>query len=402
MPDNKLECAESKSAFTVFVIFLRLGLTSFGGPVAHLGFFREEFVIRRRWLSERCYADLVALCQFLPGPASSQVGIALGLSRAGYPGALAAWAGFTLPSAIALILFAMGIASYSEVIPVGVLQGLQIAAVAVVAQAVWGMGKNFCIDVARLSIMAAAACFVLLVPSVFAQVGVMLMAGLIGLVVFKPEHVFVHAPLLIRVRRWVGLFWLMVFFTLLIVLPLLAAHYSNQTLALIDTFFRAGSLVFGGGHVVLPLLQAEVIPAGWVSNDTFLAGYAAAQAVPGPLFSFAAFLGGSITGVSGGWLAGMVCLLAIFAPSFLLVIGVLPFWESLRANARTQAALAGINAAVVGLLLAALYQLVCSSAIEHAQDFGLALLAFIALMFWKMPAWLVVLGSGVAGGLLAL
>lgn len=402
MPDNKLECAESKSAFTVFVIFLRLGLTSFGGPVAHLGFFREEFVIRRRWLSERCYADLVALCQFLPGPASSQVGIALGLSRAGYPGALAAWAGFTLPSAIALILFAMGIASYSEVIPVGVLQGLQIAAVAVVAQAVWGMGKNFCIDVARLSIMAAAACFVLLVPSVFAQVGVMLMAGLIGFVLFKSEHMFVPASLAIRVRRWVGLCWLMVFFTLLVVLPLLATHYSNQTLVLIDAFFRAGSLVFGGGHVVLPLLQAEVIPAGWVSNDTFLAGYAAAQAVPGPLFSFAAFLGGSITSVSGGWLAGMVCLLAIFAPSFLLVIGVLPFWESLRANARTQAALAGINAAVVGLLLAALYQLVCSSAIEHVQDFGLALLAFIALMFWKMPAWLVVLGSGVAGGLLAL
>ncbi len=402
MSDNTSVNAESKSAWIVFFIFLRLGLTSFGGPVAHLGYFREEFVIRRQWLTERCYADLVALCQFLPGPASSQVGIALGLSRAGYTGALAAWAGFTLPSAIALILFALGLSSYGEVIPSGVLHGLKVAAVAVVAQAVWGMGKNLCPDVARISVMVAATCFVLLLPSALGQVSAIAIAALIGLIVFKPEQVLAHEPLPIRVRRCVGFCWLMVFFTLLISLPLLAAHYSNQTLSMVDTFFRAGALVFGGGHVVLPLLQAEVVPAGWVSNDAFLAGYAAAQAVPGPLFTFAAFLGSSVNGGSSGWLAGIICLLAIFAPSFLLVIGTLPFWESLRGSVRTQAALAGVNAAVVGLLLAALYQPVWSSAIGRPQDFGLALLAFVALMFWKLPAWLVVLGSGVAGWLLAL
>ncbi|WP_207951273.1 chromate efflux transporter [Cupriavidus sp. L7L] len=390
-----------RSPWTVFLIFLRLGLTSFGGPIAHLGYFRDEFVTRRQWLAERSYADLVALCQFLPGPASSQVGIALGLSRTGYAGALAAWAGFTLPSAIALILFALGMASYGDAIPAGVLHGLKVVAVAVVAQAVWGMARNLCPDAPRITIMAAATCLVLLVPSAGGQVGVIAIAAVIGLLLFKPQQGPAHDPLPIAISRRVGLFWLTLFFALLMGLPLLTTLFPNQALSMVDAFYRAGSLVFGGGHVVLPLLQAEVVPTGWVSNDAFLAGYGAAQAVPGPLFTFAAFLGASMNQAPTGWLGGLICLLAIFAPSFLLVVGALPFWERLRRNPRTQAALSGINAAVVGLLLAALYQPVWTSAIHAPNDFGLALVALVALMFWKLPPWLVVVGSGAAGWLLS-
>lgn len=389
-----------RSPWAVFLIFLRLGLTSFGGPIAHLGYFRDEFVTRRQWLTERSYADLVALCQFLPGPASSQVGIALGLSRSGYAGALAAWTGFTLPSAIALILFAMGLASYGEAIPSGVLHGLKVAAVAVVAQAVWGMARNLCADAPHITLMVAATCFVLWMPSAWGQVGVIAMAAVIGLLWFKPQQGATHEPLPITIRRRVGLFWLTLFVALLIGLPLSTAVLPNQTLVMVDAFFRAGSLVFGGGHVVLPLLQAEVVPSNWVSNDAFLAGYGAAQAVPGPLFTFAAFLGASMNQAPTGWLGGSIGLLAIFVPSFLLVVGVLPFWERLRRNSRTQAALSGINAAVVGLLLSAFYQPVWTSAIHAPQDFGLALVALVALMFWKLPPWLVVVGSGVAGWLL--
>ncbi|QRQ85892.1 MULTISPECIES: chromate efflux transporter [Cupriavidus] len=390
-----------RSPWTVFLIFLRLGLTSFGGPIAHLGYFRDEFVTRRQWLTERSYADLVALCQFLPGPASSQVGMALGLSRSGYAGAFAAWAGFTLPSAIALILFALGMASYRDAIPAGVLHGLKVVAVAVVAQAVWGMARNLCPDAPRITIMAAATCLVLLVPSALGQVGVIALAAVIGLLLFKPQQGPAHDPLPIAISRRVGLFWLTLFFALLMGLPLLTTLFPNPALSMVDAFYRAGSLVFGGGHVVLPLLQAEVVPTGWVSNDAFLAGYGAAQAVPGPLFTFAAFLGASMNQTPTGWLGGLICLLAIFAPSFLLVVGALPFWERLRRTPRTQAALSGINAAVVGLLLAALYQPVWTSAIHAPNDFGLALVALVALMFWKLPPWLVVIGSGVAGWLLS-
>ncbi|HDZ9772227.1 TPA: chromate efflux transporter, partial [Klebsiella variicola subsp. variicola] len=322
-------------------------------------------------------------------------------SRSGYAGALAAWAGFTLPSAIALILFALGIASYGDAMPSGVLHGLKVVAVAVVVQAVWGMARNLCPDAPRITIMAAATCFVLLVPSTLGQVGVIAIAAVIGLLLFKPQQGAAHDPLPIAIRRRVGLFWLTLFFALLMGLPLLTATFPNQTLSMVDAFYRAGSLVFGGGHVVLPLLQAEVVPSGWVSNDAFLAGYGAAQAVPGPLFTFAAFLGASMNQAPSGWFGGLVCLLAIFAPSFLLVVGALPFWERLRRNSRTQAALLGINAAVVGLLLAALYQPVWTSAIHAPQDFGLALVALVALMFWKLPPWLVVVGSGVAGWLLS-
>lgn len=394
--------SESASAWEVFLIFLRLGLTSFGGPIAHLGYFREEFVARRQWLSERSYADLVALCQFLPGPASSQVGLALGLSRAGYGGALAAWAGFTLPSAIALILFALGLATWGDALPAGVLQGLKVVAVAVVAQAVWGMARNLCTDTPRITLMALATCVVLIWPTALGQIGVILAAALAGLLLFKPTISERHDRLPIRVGRHAAGLSLGLFFILLLGLPIVAEAWPGQVTALIDAFYRAGSLVFGGGHVVLPLLQAEVVPTGWVDNDTFLAGYGAAQAVPGPLFTFSAFLGASLNGEPSGWTGGLLCLIAIFAPSFLLVIGALPFWEQLRGSAHVQAALAGVNAAVVGLLLAALYQPVWTSAIRGASDFGLALLALIALMAWKLPPWLVVLLSGVAGWLLSL
>lgn len=391
-----------RSPWAVFLIFLRLGLTSFGGPIAHLGYFREEFVTKRQWLTERSYADLIALCQFLPGPASSQVGIALGLSRSGYAGALAAWVGFTLPSAIALILFALGISSYGDAIAPGALHGLKVVAVSVVAQAVWGMARNLCTDALRATIMTIAACVALIIPTAWGQVGVIIVAAMAGRLFVKPVKGFAHDPLPITVGNRAGVVWLSLFFALLLGLPLLTHLVPDPALAMADAFYRAGSLVFGGGHVVLPLLQAEVVPSGWVSNDAFLAGYGAAQAVPGPLFTFAAFLGASMSTPPTGWLGSIICLLAIFAPSFLLVVGALPFWEQLRRNEHTQAALAGVNAAVVGLLLSALYNPVWTSAIHQPQDFGLALVAFAALMFWKIPSWLVVAGSGLIGWLLGL
>ncbi|MDF1780636.1 MAG: chromate efflux transporter [Alcanivoracaceae bacterium] len=394
--------AEERSAWRVLFIFLRLGLTSFGGPVAHIGFFRDEFVTRRKWLTDRSYADLVALCQFLPGPASSQVGIAIGLTRSGYGGALAAWAGFTLPSAIALILLALGLASYGEVIAPGVLHGFKIAAVAVVAQAVWGMARKLCPDVPRTLIALAAASFVLWVPAAWAQIAVIVLAGFIGLLLFSPVQSDGHDPLPIGISQRAGGFWLFLFFVLLMGLPLLSALLPSQMLAVFDAFYRSGALVFGGGHVVLPLLQAEVVPTGWVGNDAFLAGYGAAQAVPGPLFTFAAFLGGSMNVAPTGWLGGAVCLIAIFVPSFLLVMGALPFWEGLRRNARVQAALLAINAAVVGLLLAALYNPVWSSAIYAWKDAVLASVALIALTLLKQPPWLVVAGCAVGGWLLSI
>ncbi|MFZ0154488.1 chromate efflux transporter [Pseudomonas sp.] len=383
----------------VFLIFLRLGLTSFGGPVAHLGYFRTEFVTRRHWLSERGYADLVALCQFLPGPASSQVGIALGLSQAGYRGALAAWFGFTLPSALALMLIAQGITEAGQAMPDGIVHGLKVAAVAIVAQAVWGMGRNLCPDLPRITVMVVASCWVLLMPSAWMQVGVIAVAGVLGLFIFKPDQPADHDALPVTVSRRAGLYWLTLFFILLMGLPLLNALWSSQTLSLLAAFYRSGALVFGGGHVVLPLLQAEVVPSGWVSNETFLAGYGITQAMPGPLFTFAAFLGASMQSAPSGWLGGLLCLVAIFAPSFFLVFGTLPFWEQMRRNLRMQAAMQGFNAAVVGLLLAALYQPVWITAIVQPQDVVLALVALMALMVWKLPPWQVVIMCALAGWL---
>lgn len=354
--------------------------------------------MRRRWLSEHSYADLVALCQFLPGPASSQVGFALGLSRCGYAGALAAWAGFTLPSALMLIGFARVVAGEAQVLPAGMLHGLKVVAVAVVAQAVWGMARTLCPDVARITIMLATACLVLLMPSALAQVGCIAMAAIVGLLLFKPLPSESHEPMTVPVRRRVGACWLALFFALLVGLPALAAWYPGHGVAQVEAFYRAGAMVFGGGHVVLPLLQAQVVQPGWVDSDVFLAGYGAAQAVPGPLFTFAAFLGASMQHAPSGWIGGLVCLLAIFVPSLLLVMGALPFWQRLRHYAQARAALMGINACVVGLLLAALYQPVWTSAIHGPWDFALAWVALVALMFWRLPPWLVVIGSGVVAG----
>jgi len=396
------------TTWQVFWVFLRLGLTSFGGPVAHLGYFRAEFVQRRQWLSERSYADLVALCQFLPGPASSQVGMALGLLRAGLPGALAAWLGFTLPSALALALFGLGMASGTTFLSAGALHGLKVVAVAVVAQAVWGMARTLCVGWARSALMLLAAGAVLCWPGVWAQVGVMLAAGVAGWVWFgRGGAALPAAPTLsedglhVPVRRRTGAALLLLFAALLVLLPLAVRLWPGALLALFDAFYRVGALVFGGGHVMLPLLQAVVVPPGWVSADAFLAGYGATQAVPGPLFTFAAFLGAAMAPWPGGWLGALVCLVAIFVPSFLLVVGALPFWERLRRNAHAQAALAGVNAAVVGLLLAALVHPVGTGAILGAADAALALLAFTALVAWRVPPWAVVLASGAGGAVLA-
>ena len=382
--------------------FLRLGLTSFGGPVAHLGYFREEFVHRRRWLDDRSYADLVALCQFLPGPASSQVGIAVGLLRAGYAGAFAAWTGFTLPSAMAMVLFAYGATALGNAAGSGWLHGLKVAAVAVVAQAVLGMARTLAPDRARATLAVVAAIIALGAPSSWGQIGAIALGGIVGAVLLRGGEEIAPAALPLHVSRALGALLLAVFFALLIGLPLLAAAIPSQALKEFDAFYRAGSLVFGGGHVVLPLLQASVVPPGWVDNDAFLAGYGAAQAVPGPLFTFAAYLGTVMGPPPNGWIGASICLIAIFLPSFLLVIGALPFWDQLRRRPVAQASLRGVNAAVVGLLLAALYQPVWTVGITDAADFALAVAAFLLLFMWQTPPWLVVILSAAAGALISL
>ena len=388
---------EGRTAAAVFLPILRLGLTSFGGPVAHLGYFREEFVVRRKWLDERAYADLVALCQFLPGPASSQVGIGVGLARAGLPGAVAAWIAFTMPSAIALILFGYGVTKFGDAVGSGALHGLKVVAVAVVAQAVWGMAQKLCPDAKRATLAVLATIGVLAVPSPFVQVGAIVVGGLVGWATLRADAATDHVDLGVRVNRGVAITALALFFAGLIGLPLLAAAFPSQTMALVDSFYRSGSLVFGGGHVVLPLLQSEVVGPGWVSKDAFLAGYGAAQAVPGPLFTFAAFLGTVMNAEPRGITGGLICLVVIFASSFLLVIGAMPFWDTLRRIGAVRNALLGVNAVVVGLLLAALYDPVWTSAILSASDFGLALAAYTLLVFWKTPPWLVVILTAFGG-----
>jgi chromate transporter len=385
------------SVLAVFITFLKLGLTSFGGPIAHLGYFREEFVVRKKWIEERVYADLVALCQFTPGPASSKVGIGIGLAKAGLPGAIAAWFAFTLPSALALLLFAYGVEAFAGDLNTGWLHGLKVVAVAVVAQAVWGMARNLTPDAPRFTLAIAAAAIAMIWPTSAGQVAAILFGALVGYALLRPKQDEEHVPMAISLGRTAGALCLLMFFALLIALPMLNAAYSSQSLALFDSFYRAGALVFGGGHVVLPLLQAEVVPPGWVTNDAFLAGYGAAQAVPGPLFTFSAYLGAIMGPQPNGWRGALLCLAAIFLPSFLLVIGVLPFWDDLRRFRAVRSALTGVNAAVVGLLLAALYHPVWTSGILSSVDFGLGLAAFALLVFWKVPPWLVVLLSAVAG-----
>ena len=385
----------------VLLVALKLGVTSFGGPVAHIGYFRDEYVTRRRWLDERSYADLVALCQLLPGPASSQVGIAVGMTRAGIGGGLAAWLGFTLPSAAALILFGYGVATFEQLVTAGWLRGLKVVAAAVVAFAVYGMAQNLAPDRRRATIAALAAIGMLFWRTPLAQVLVIVLAGGAGWLLLRdfgrPPHGSSSNRSAAVLRTVICL---TLFLTLLIGLPVVRQLADNAWLEVFDGFYRSGALVFGGGHVVLPLLQAEVVPGGWVTGDQFIAGYGAAQAVPGPLFTFSAYLGTVMAGPTGGWRGGLFALGAIFLPSFLLVIGILPLWDRLRSVARFRGAIAGVNAAVVGLLLAALYDPVWITAIHAPSDVALGLAAFGMLAWWKLPPWLVVLLGAATGAAL--
>ncbi|GAA0588594.1 chromate efflux transporter [Caenispirillum bisanense] len=376
----------------MFGAFLRLGLTAFGGPVAHIGYFREEFVARRRWLDEAAYADLVALCQFLPGPASSQVGIALGLMRGGLGGAAAAWVAFTLPSALLMALAALGIGWLSGAggLTAEALSGLKAAAVAEVAVALWSMARSLTPDAPRATIAVAAAALVTLWGAAAAQMVAIGLGAVAGLALVRPDVRPAAARIPLPIGRRTAAAALGLFLALLGGLPLLGGPH---LLDLFGAFYRAGALVFGGGHVVLPLLQAEVVAPGWVTPESFLAGYGLAQAVPGPLFTFAAYLGMA----SDGWTGAAVALLAIFLPAWLLVFAALPFWSTLRAHARAQAALAGVNAAVVGLLAAAFYHPVVTAGVRGPLDFVLVLAALLLLVAWKLPPWLVVAVVGMAG-----
>ena len=390
------------SAGAIFRVFLRLGLTSFGGPIAHLGYFRREFVERRQWLGESAYADLVALCQFLPGPASSQVGFAVGLSRGGLAGGLAAWAGFTLPSAIALTLFALGAGAITGPAGLGALHGLKVVAVAVVAQAVWGMARALCPDRARASIAVLATLVVFSAATAAGQIGAIVLGGLLGLWLCREGTASPEGALPVTVSRGVAWACLAAFFLLLAGLPLAVRLGAGHAIAVFEAFYRAGALVFGGGHVVLPLLEAAVVTPGWVSQSAFLAGYGAAQAVPGPLFTFAAYLGAVMGLPPSGWAGAALCLVAIFLPGLLVLMGALPFWNAFRRRTWAQSAMRGVNAAVVGILLAALYSPVWTSAVLGPPDFALALVAFVLLTVWQAPPWIVVALTAAGGAALSL
>lgn len=386
----------SQSPWDVFRIFLRLGCTSFGGPTAHLGYFRDEFVEKRRWFSDKQYADLVALCQFLPGPASSQVGMAIGLQRAGYLGMFLAWVGFTLPSVLLMVAFALGVAQLGDISEAGWLLGLKAAAVAVVAHAVYGMTKNLVTDKIRAAIAVAALVVVLLVSHPLIQVGAIVLGIAVGLAFLRDSEPETEEPAADSGSRTLGAVCLLLFFALLLVLPIVARLIGTTGAGIFDTFYRAGALVFGGGHVVLPLLETVTVGQGLVGHDTFLAGYGAAQAMPGPLFTFASFLGASAHGVN--WVAGAtIATLAIFLPAALLVLGAMPFWERIRRMPRAGAALAGANAAVVGILGAALYTPVFTAGVTGVVTLSIAVVCYAALTSWKVPPWAVVIGAALVG-----
>jgi len=390
------------SALEVLRVFLRLGLSSFGGPIAHIGYFRDEFVTRRRWLDEQAYADLVALCQFLPGPASSQVGFSVGLMRAGYLGGLAAWTGFTLPSAIALLLFAYGVGSLGGPIGTGLLHGLKLVAVAIVAQAVWGMARSLCPDRERASIAAVAAVIILFSPSSVAQIAAILLGAVAGLVLCRAAPAPAEGHVALPVSRGAGAFALAAFSFLLASVLLLAGRLPSPGFDLFAAFYRSGALVFGGGHVVLPLLREAFVTPGWIGDDAFLAGYGAAQAVPGPLFTFSAYLGALVTPQPHGVAGAALGLFGIFLPGILILIGTLPFWDAFRRRPAAQAAMRGINAAVVGLLGAALYDPVWTSSVKAPSDLAIALTGFVLLVAWRAPPLIAVLVSAGAGIALAL
>ena len=385
----------------VLVAFLKLGLTSFGGPIAHLGYFRDELVLRRLWIDEAAYADLVALCQFLPGPASSQVGFALGILRGGgLLGGFAAWAGFTLPSALLLLAFAFGANAFGGPIGSGIIHGLKLVAVAVVAQAVWGMARTLAPDRERGSIALAAVLLVVFAGGTLGQIGAIVLGAIAGLWLCRGTPATTVGHLAFPIRRKSGSLALVLFAVLLVLPPVLVQVSGSQAIALFDAFFRSGALVFGGGHVVLPLLRAEVVDPGWVTPDAFLAGYGAAQAVPGPLFTFAAYLGAVMRPAPHGVLGALIALIGIFLPGLLLVYGTLPFWDALRTRPMAQAAMRGTNAAVVGILGAALYDPVWTSAVMNPRDFALALVAFVLLTLWRTPPWVIVVLMAAGGAAL--
>lgn len=422
MQMNRRERSDKSSRWEILWVSLKLGLTSFGGPIAHLGYFHDEYVKRRKWLDESRYADLVALCQFLPGPASSQVGIGIGIMRGGILGGLIAWMGFTLPSVVGLLLFATMFSS-GAIADAGWVHGLKLVAVAIVAQAVLGMGQKLAADRTRATIAVATATLVLLVPSAVMQLGAIVAAGVVGVVIYrqkKPQPTGIpsmsgavdaspvsEATDISSVSRTMdepplskraGVIGLSLFFTCLVLLPIMSRVTGEYLWAIADGFYRAGALVFGGGHVVLPLLEQVVVPSGWVNEQQFLAGYGATQAVPGPLFTFASYLGA----VSGGVWVGLFATVAIFLPAFLLVVGALPFWHMIRVNRNMQGMLKAINAAVVGLLVAALYSPVWTSAVKVVGDFGIVAILFMLLVFWKLPPWIIVLIGVLGGSLLGL
>jgi chromate transporter len=389
---------ENKNIFQtwleILVISTRLGLTSFGGPIAHLGYFHEEYIRRRKWMDEKSYADLVALCQFLPGPASSQVGIGIGIMRGGVIGGIISFLGFTLPSVIALIIFASLLHTFG-IEDVGWISGLKIVAVVVVAHAVLGMAKKLTPDLQRKTIALFALVVTLLWQTAYSQIGVILFAGVVGFLLYRQQTDTDKAKVTyFPISRRFGYFCLTLFFGLLILLPILRQLTTIQWIAMFDSFYRSGALVFGGGHVVLPLLEQQFVPTGWLTEQQFLAGYGAAQAVPGPLFTFAAYIGAVIN----GWQGGLFATFAIFLPAFLLILGTLPFWDALRSNPKIKGALLGINASVVGILISALYNPIWTSSIHTAKDFALAALLFSMLVHWKLPPWIIVV-TGALGGM---
>jgi len=377
-----------------------LGATAFGGPVAHFGYFRTEFVDRRRWIDERGFADLVSLCQFLPGPASSQTGIAIGMIQRGWAGGFAAWLGFTTPAAIIMIGLGFGLSFAQTAAGQGVIHGLKLAAVAVVANALWGMARSACGSPLKASFAAAACVAILFAGSAWFQVAVIALAAIAGSLLIRDEPAKIEVPDTRTGGRMIGAALFVVFLLLLFGLPLLVKASASGNLEAFASFYRVGSLVFGGGHVVLPLLEAELVPTGWMSTDAFLAGYGAAQAIPGPMFALTGYLGNVINpggGYLGGWTGGLIAIVAVFLPSFLLLGAALPYWDSLRSRGRIRCALSGVNAAVVGLLLAVLYSPVWTSTVEDTSDFATVVIAAVLLAMWRLPSWLVVMLAAIAG-----
>jgi len=396
-PSNITLPNKLKYLIEIALVSTKLGLTSFGGPIAHLGYFHNEYITRRKWMDERSYADLVTLCQFLPGPASSQVGIGIGVMRAGLLGGIIAWIGFTLPSVIALILFALLLQSV-DLTNAGWIHGLKLVAVAIVAQAILSMGQKLAPDVSRATIVVLSASIALLWQTSLSQVTIIILAGFVGLLLFRNKVIPSLPDITVPIKRYVAVACLTIFIVLLLFLPILRNVTGSHWVAMFDSFFRSGSLVFGGGHVVLPLLERELVPQGWLSQEDFLTGYGATQAVPGPLFTFAAYLGTRMNGSLGA----IIATVGIFLPSFLLVVGTLPFWDSIRRKPKVQSALMGVNAAVVGILVAAFYDPIWTSSIHAPIDFVLATILFMMLVYWKTPPWLVVITGALSGVIIQL